>query len=464
MSNDKKIEDRYKRVFGAYDIRGIVGDDLDSATVKAIARAYGDYLCPKEPGSFLIGHDGRWSSPALAEAVSMGLRESGHRVTHMGLSSTPMVYWYGAEGGFDGSIALSASHLAANYNGLKLCQRDALPLSGEHGLPEIEAMSRKTPKQSGRPSSELLAFASPLGQYVARIRSCLKPARPLRIAVDAGNGMGGMGTEALFSPFDAVELWRLSFYPDGNFSGRSPNPLEPGALDRLSDTVRKRELDFGLAFDGDADRAVVVDEKGEMVPPDSLGGLIAMHFLKENPGAVILHDLRTSRIVAELIQAAGGRPVRSRVGHAYIKRAMREHSAIFAMELSGHYYYSDLHYTDNGLRTLVELINIVSADDKSLYQLIAPFKRYPTSGEINQKVSDRERVLKALESKYQDGRVDHLDGLSVDYPNWWFNARASHTELVLRLNIGATNEVLLKERQQTLLEQINDINQYTSPA
>jgi len=189
-----------------------------------------------------------------------------------------------------------------------------------------------------------------------------------------------------------------------------------------------------------------------------------MHFLKENPGAVILHDLRTSRIVAELIQAAGGRPVRSRVGHAFIKRAMREHSAIFAMELSGHYYYSDLHYTDNGLRTLVELINIVSADDKSLYQLIAPFKRYPTSGEINQKVSDRERVLKALESKYQDGRVDHLDGLSVDYPNWWFNARASHTELVLRLNIGATNEVLLKERQQTLLEQINDINQYTSPA
>jgi phosphomannomutase len=375
MSTDKKVEDRYTRVFGAYDIRGIVGDDLDSATVKAIARAYGDYLCPKEPGSFLIGHDGRWSSPAFAEAVSIGLRELGHRVTHMGLSSTPMVYWYGAEGGFDGSIALSASHLPSNYNGLKLCQRDALPLSGEHGLPEIEAMSQKTPKQSGRPSSELLAFASPLGQYIARIRSRLKPARPLKVAVDAGNGMGGIGTEALFSPFDTVALWRLSFHPDGNFSERSPNPLEEGALDRLSETVRKRKLDFGLAFDGDADRAVVVNEKGEMVPPDALGGLIAMHFLKEYPGAVILYDLRTSRAVVELIEAAGGGPVRSRVGHAFVKHAMREHSAVFAMELSGHYYYSDLHYTDNGLRTLVELINIVSAEDKPLSELIKPFQR-----------------------------------------------------------------------------------------
>ena len=462
MSNDKKIEDRYTRVFGAYDIRGIVGDDLDSATIIAIARAFGDYLCPKEPGSFLIGHDGRWSSPALAEAVSIGLRESGHRVTHIGLSSTPMVYWYGAEGDFDGSIAISASHLPANYNGLKLCQRDALPLSGEHGLPEIEAMSRKIPKQSGRPSSELLAFASPMGQYIARIRSRLKPARLLKIAVDAGNGMGGISTEALFSPFDAVELWRLSFHPDGYFSGRSPNPLAEGALDRLSETVRKRRLDFGFAFDGDADRAVAVNEQGEMVPPDGMGGLIAMHFLKENPGAVILHDLRTSRAVAELIEAAGGKAVRSRVGHAFIKRAMREHSAVFAMELSGHYYYSDLHYTDNGLRTLVELINIASADDKPLSELIRPFQRYPTSGEINLKVADQERVLTALESKYGEGRIDHLDGLSVDYPDWWFNARSSHTESILRVNIGATNKTLLSDKSRVLLADIENISKGSS--
>jgi len=462
VGKGNKTVDRYTRIFGAYDIRGIVGEDLDSATVITIARAYGDYLCPGVPGSFLIGHDGRWSSPALAEAVSIGLRESGHRVTHIGLSSTPMVYWYGAEGGFDGSIAISASHLPAKYNGLKLCQRDALPLSSEHGLHEIEAMSRKMPKQSGRPGSELLAFASPMGEYIARIRSRLKLVRPIKITVDAGNGMGGISTEALFSPFDAVELWRLSFHPDANFSGRSPNPLEEGALARLSETVKKRKLDFGVAFDGDADRAVAVNEKGEMLPPDALGGLLALHFLKENPGAVILHDLRTSRAVAELIEAAGGRPVRSRVGHAFIKRAMREHKAIFAMELSGHYYYSDLHYTDNGLRTLVELINIVSAEDKPLSELIKPFQRYPTSGEINLKVANQERVLTALENKYREGRIDHLDGLSVDYADWWFNTRSSHTESILRVNIGATNKTLLSDKSKVLLADIENISKSLS--
>jgi phosphomannomutase len=297
-----------------------------------------------------------------------------------------------------------------------------------------------------------------MGEYIARIRSRLKPVRPLKIAVDAGNGTGGVSTEALFSPFDTVELWRLSFHPDGYFSGRSPNPLEEGALDNLSETVRKRKLDFGLALDGDADRAVAVNEQGEMVPPDALGGLIAMHFLKEHPEAVILYDLRTSRAVTELIEAAGGLPVRSRVGHAFIKRAMREHGAVFAMELSGHYYYSDLHYTDNGLRTLVELINIVSAEDKPLSKIVNPFQRYPTTGEINLKVADQERVLTALEDKYREGCIDHLDGLSVDYPDWWFNARSSHTESILRVNIGATNKTLLSDKSKVLLADIENIS------
>jgi phosphomannomutase len=250
----------------------------------------------------------------------------------------------------------------------------------------------------------------------------------------------------------------LSFHIDANFSGRSPNPLEEGALARLSETVKKRKLDFGLAFDGDGDRAVVVNERGEMVPPDALGGLIALHFLKESPGAVILHDLRTSRAVAEQIEAAGGRPVRSRVGHAFIKRAMREHKAIFAMELSGHYYYSDLHYTDNGLRTLIELINIVSAEGTPISEIIKPLQRYPTSGEINLKVADREKVLTALENKYRKGRIDHLDGLSVDYPDWWFNVRSSHTESILRVNIGADNKALLFDKSKVLLADIENIN------
>jgi phosphomannomutase len=453
----KTMEERYSRIFGAYDIRGVVGHDLDSPMVREIARAYGEYLCPQRPGHFLIGHDDRWSSAAFAEAASFGLRESGHKVTHIGLASTPMVYWFGAEGGFDGSIAISASHLPPNYNGLKLCSCDALPLSSEHGLTEVADILRKPQRTSSHPCNEEVRHFSPLLEYASEIRQHLKPLRLLKVAVDAGNGMGGMATEATLVPVDTVELWQLNFHPDSKFPVRPSNPLEPGALDQLAGIVKRHGLDFGLAFDGDADRAIVVDEQGKMVPPDALGGLIAIHMLKTTPGATILHDLRVSRALPEEVKAASGQAVRSRVGHAFIKRAMREHGAVFAMELSGHYYYADLHYTDNGLRTLVELVNIVSAADKQLSELIEPFKRYPTSGEINQVVSNREAALDSLEGKYRDGHIDHLDGLSVDYPDWWFNARPSQTEPVLRLNIGATDPVVLEEKQRILLEQISDI-------
>jgi phosphomannomutase len=448
----KSLGNRYIRIFGAYDIRGIVGEDLDSPMVRAIASAYGDYLCPDQPGHFVIGHDGRWSSPALAEAASVGLRESGHHVTHMGLASTPMVYWYGAEGGFDGSIAITASHLPPQYNGLKLCQRDALPLSSEHGLSEILAMLQRQPQH--RECNELLQQASPLPLYVARIRGFLKLEKSIRVVADAGNGVGSIAGEALLSVVDRVQLWQLGFRPDGYFRERSPNPLNEGALDHVSEMVKKEKLDFGVAFDGDADRVVAIDETGVMIPPDAVGGLIGLHMLKQNSGATILHDLRASRAFPEEIKAAGGHPVRTRVGHAFIKRAMREQKALFAMELSGHYYYADLHYTDNALRTLVELMNIVSSMDKPLSRLIKPFLRYPTSGEINLEVADRDKAILALESKYRSGQIDHLDGLSVDYDDWWFNARPSNTQPVLRLNIGATSKALLEEKRGELLGQI----------
>jgi phosphomannomutase len=364
-----------------------------------------------------------------------------------------MVYWYGAEGGFDGSIAVTASHLPPQYNGLKLCQRDALPLSSEHGLSEILAMLQKGPQR--KQCNELLQQTSPLPLYVAKMRGFLKPEKSIRVAVDAGNGVGSIAAEALLSVVDRVQLWRLGFHPDGYFRERSPNPLDEGALDGLSEMVKKEGLDFGVAFDGDADRMVAVDETGVIIPPDAVGGLIGLRILKQNSGATILHDLRTSRAFPEEIKAAGGYPVRTRVGHAFIKRAMRQQKALFAMELSGHYYYADLHYIDSGLRTLVELMNIVSSTDEPLSRLIKPFLRYPTSGEINLEVADRDKALLALESKYRSGQIDHLDGLSVDYDDWWFNARPSNTEPVLRLNIGATSKALLEEKRKELLSKLN---------
>jgi phosphomannomutase len=448
----KSLENRYKKIFGAYDIRGIVGEELDSPMVRAIAGAYGDYLCPEQSGHFVIGHDGRWSSPALAEAASVGLRESGHNVIHMGLASTPMVYWHGAEGGFDGSIAVTASHLPQQYNGLKLCQRDALPLSSEHGLSEVLAMLQRRPQR--KECNELLQQASPLPLYVARMRGFLKPEKSIRVAVDAGNGVGSIAAEALLSVIDRVQLWRLGFQLDDHFRERSPNPLTEGALDGLSEMVKREGLDFGVAFDGDADRVVAVDETGVMVPPDAMGGLIGLRILRKNSGATILHDLRASRAFPEEVKAAGGHPVRTRVGHAFIKRAMRQQKALFAMELSGHYYYADMHYIDSGLRTLVELINIASSRDKPLSRLIKPFLRYPTSGEINLEVAYRDKAIQDLEKKYQSGQIDHLDGLSVDYDDWWFNARPSNTEPLLRVNIGATSKALLEEKHGELLGQI----------
>ena len=446
------LENRYRKVFGAYDIRGIVGEDLDSAMVRAIAGAYGDYLCPGREGRFIVGHDGRWSSPALVEAASVGLREFGHNVTHIGLATTPMVYWYGAEASFDGSIAVTASHLPPQHNGLKLCGQDALPLSSDQGLSEILAMLQKAPRHSK--CNESLERVWPLPLYAARVRSFLKLEKGLKLAIDAGNGVGSLAADALLSVVDRANVWRLRFHVDGRFRERSPNPLTEGALDELSGVVKNEGLAFGVAFDGDADRVVAVDEAGAMIPPDALGGLIGLRMLRQSQGATITHDLRVSRAFPEAIKAAGGHPVRTRVGHAFIKRAMREQKSVFAMELSGHYYYADIHYIDSGLRTLVELMNIASSSDEPLSRLIKPFLSYPTSGEINLEVADRDKALSALESKYRSGQIDHLDGLSVDYDDWWFNARPSNTEPLLRLNIGATSTTLLEEKRKELLGQI----------
>lgn len=450
--------DRLDDIFGAYDVRGVVGDDLDSSVALRLGRAYADHLAPRGGGRFLVGHDVRTSSPALAEAVSVGMRLGGHSVTHLGLAATPLVYWAGAEGRFDGSVAVTASHLPPEHNGFKLCRRDAIPLSSEDGLPDIlAAMRAGPPTASTLPVDDELRRAHVLDHYVARLRAHLRPARRVRVVVDAGGGAGGLDTERLLDSVADVDAFLLDAHPDGRFSGRSPNPLDVGATDRLAATVLAHGADLGVAYDGDADRAVAVDETGARLAPDALGALLAVHLLERHPGAVVLYDLRASRALAEDVAAAGGLARRTRVGHAFVKPAMRAADAVFAAELSGHYYYRDLHTTDSGLRSLIELIDLVAAADRPLSELAAPFDRYPTSGEINvaaPSAAAASEVLAALAGRFPGTAVDHLDGVSLDADDWWANVRASHTEPVLRVNVGATTDEVLHARLPEVLDAV----------
>ena len=460
------MADHLDQIFGAYDIRGVVGENLDSPTARRIARAYGDHVTPDRPGRYLVGHDARLTSPALAEAVSVGLREGGHHVVHLGQATTPMTYWVGAEEGFDGSVTVTASHLPPEHNGMKLCRDDAKPLSVEDGLPEIEAAVRRALVEGdpppASPTDEVTGRIDRMEVYVAALRRFLAPSRPLRIAVDASCGVGGVDTERLLSPVDPVasaglEVWFLNTAPDGRFPAHSGNPLDEDATTELSALVVERGLDLGVAYDGDADRLVAVDETGARLGPGTLGGLLALRLLEGAPGATVLYDLRASRALPEVIAAHGGVPQRTRVGHAIIKPAMRAADAVFAAELSGHYYYCDLHVTDSGLRSLIELVNLVAASDRPLSVLRRPFDVYPTAAEANREVADRAAVLAGLEAAYvADGlTVEHLDGLSVDGDDWWANVRASNTEPVIRVNVGATTADRLAAVQATLWARVD---------
>ncbi len=441
---------RLDTVFGAYDIRGDARDALCCGNVIAIARAYGDFISPEGDRSFVIGHDARVTSRSLAEAVSLGLRSGGHHVTHIGLCTTPMLYWYGAAEGFDGSVMITASDLAPEYNGLKLCRAGAMPLSAEDGLAQVRRLVR-LPFVFDRPCTPVLQRARPLAQYAAVMRARIEAPRPVKVVVDAGNGPGGLDTREVFSHLPYVRLWEISFEPDGGFPDRSPDPSAPGALMALARCVVRHGCELGVAYDGDADRIAVVDERGETVPADVVGALVARRLLARHGGGVVLCDPRAGRGVAEAVEEAGGRALRTRVGRPYIKAAMRAHEALFALEMSGHYYYSDLYCSDNGLRTLIELINVVAGADAPLSELARGLRRYARAAEMNVAVGDSAAALEALARTFADGKIDRIEGITVDYPDWWFNARAALTEPVLRINVEARDESRLEDRRARLL-------------
>jgi phosphomannomutase len=439
-------------IFKAYDIRGVYPSELDAAQAHRIGRATARFIGAK---ALVVGHDARTSSPELLEALLRGINDEGVDVIDIGLVATPMVYYAVDHLGAGGGVMITASHNPAQYNGFKICREHAIPIGEASGLREIEAIAKTAtddPPSSPRGSVENIDVCA---GYVEHALTAGTKRPRLRVAIDCGNGMAAVGLEPLLAQLD-LEVERLYFEPDCTFPNHEADPLKVENLREVSDAVRRSNADFGVAFDGDADRAVFVDESGEPIPSDLMTGLLARRQLARNPGGRVLYDLRSSRVTAEEISAAGGHPEMCRVGHSFVKAQMREVGAIFAGELSGHFYFrfSDTLIADDGVAAFVALLDVLAVETQPLSQLIAPLRRYSASGEINRRVEDIPKILSDIEAEHSDAEVSHLDGLLVRYPDWWFNIRASNTEPVLRLNIEANTESEMCEKRDALLERI----------
>jgi phosphomannomutase len=437
-------------IFKAYDIRGLAPQELDPGIARKIGSAFAKYL---GGGKIVIGRDMRATSTDLAESLAEGALAAGLEVYDLGLATTPMLYSAIIRRGFDGGAMITASHLPKQYNGIKLCRAKAIPLSGEDGLPDIEAETRKmgsitTLKDEARPVDFL-------GEYVDELAGYIEESKPLKIVVDAGNGMGGMDTEKIIPRFKHSDFFTMFMQPDGQFPNHIPNPVLAESTAQLQQRVREDGADLGVAFDGDADRCGFIDEHGNRIPADLMIALMAEYYLEKSPGATILYDLRSSRAVPERIKELGGKPEKTRVGHSFIKRKMRQESALFAGELSGHYYFKDLGYIDCGLMAMIVTHNLLGRKGKPLSELVRPLMKYARSGEINIAIDKPKQLIDHLASTYEDGEQSRLDGLSVEYPDWWFNLRRSHTEPVVRMVIEANTKPLLDQKRSELLSQIS---------
>jgi phosphomannomutase len=443
-------------IFKAYDIRGAYPDELDETVVRKIGAGFVRLLDARR---VVIGRDMRVSSASLAEAFVEGAIRAGALVMDIGMASTPLLYYAIIDGKFDGGAMVTASHLPGGMNGLKLCREEAIPLSGDQGLPTLERLVRemRAVRRSHVPAGHYQQL-NMMDRYIHKLGSFVHNPKPLKIVVDAANGMAGPEVILLFKRSPIWTSIPIYTDPDGTFPHHVANPLIPSATRELQAIVVKEGADIGVAFDGDADRCGFVDEKGERIPQDLVTALIAEFFLVKEPGATILYDLRSSRVVAETIARLGGKGMRCRVGHAFIKDQMREENAIFAGELSGHYYYRDVGFTDNGVLTMIQMLNLLSLGNKPVSQLIRPLKRYYSTGEINMQVEDKDAILGALEAKYGDATIDHLDGLTIEYESWWFNLRASNTEPVVRLNLEANDSSTMDQKKNEVLKTITDID------
>lgn len=435
-------------LFKAYDVRGIAPDELTPEIAYRVGRALVVYLGAK---NVCVGRDMRVSSPLLAASLIDGVLDQGADVTDIGLISTDGLYFAVGRFGFDAGVMVTASHNPGEYNGFKLCRSEARPLSMDEGIGEIrDLVLRNAFPTPERPGTRFERDVT--RDFVDHALSFIDidAVRPLKIAVDAGNGMAGRIVPLVFERLPCT-LIPLYFELDGTFPNHEANPIEPENIRDLQRVVIAEGADMGIAFDGDADRMFVLDEHGAFVGGDMITALVARVLLARNPGAAVVYNLICSRTVPEVITAAGGRPIRSRVGHSFIKALMREHDAIFGGEHSGHFYFRDNWYADSGLIAALTVIELLSREGRTLRAALAPIDTRFRSGEINSEVADIAGTIERVRRHYQDATIDTLDGLTVEYPTWWFNLRPSNTQPLLRLNLEADTREELEMRTREVL-------------
>jgi phosphomannomutase len=439
------------KVFKAYDVRGIYPTELDEEGAYAVGRAYVEHF---EPRRIAVGRDMRLSSPAMADAVIRGAAGAGSDVLDIGLVGTEMVYFAVGELGLDGGIAVTASHNPKEYTGLKIVRRGALPVGGDSGLLDVrdralalgDTPRGQTPGQV-RKEDVYPAFVEKVLSFVD-----VSAIRRLRVVFDAANGMAGVMLPPLLErlPVDAV---RCFFEPDGSFPNHEPNPLVEENREFIVAKVREEQADLGIAFDGDADRCFFVDDAGEFVPGDFVTALLAESMLEKEPGATIIYDVRASWAVRDVVERAGGTALPNRVGHAFIKHRMREVDAVFAGEVSGHYYFREFSQADSGTVPALLMLELVSKKGKPLSEILRPFReRYFLTGEINSRVDDVPVKLQELKEHFgEQGQVSHVDGLSITAEDWHLNVRPSNTEPLLRLNLEALDRELMERKRDEAL-------------
>jgi phosphomannomutase len=440
------------KVFKAYDVRGIYPDELDEAGAYAVGRAYVDEF---EPRRMAVGRDMRLSSPTMAEAVMRGAADSGAEVLDLGLVGTEMLYFAVGDLGLDGGIAVTASHNPKEYTGMKIVRRGALPVGGDSGLLDVMARAQGdpgAPKEGGS-----ISQADIWPRFVEAVLSFVDvdAIKPLRVVIDAANGMAGVMLPPVLEhlPIDAV---RCYFEPDGSFPNHEPNPLLPENREFIIGKVKEESADLGVAFDGDADRCFFVDDTGEFVPGDFVTALLAESVLEKEPGAKIIYDVRASWAVPATIERAGGTALINRVGHAFIKHRMREESATFGGEVSGHYYFRDFSQADSGVVPFLLMLELISRKNAKLSEILKPYReQYFITGELNTPVPDVALKLQELKERFgAEGKVSHLDGLSVDAEDWHMNVRPSNTEPLLRLNLEALSQELMERKRDEVLDVI----------